>query len=819
VLTALRCGAVALLLLAAARPTWYQRSDQLSVVFALDVSRSVSPAFIAGALEWIERFQTEARPAHSRVVAFADRPVVLSRTDDVRGLEVADDRTQQATIARDATDLEQALDASLLALDSERVKRIVLLTDGNQTEGDVWRVLPRLQEAGVRVHAQPAAPRDPMDLWLDAIELPEDLRARQPTDVTVRVFSPRGGPAKVALLRGTRLLGTRSVQLHAGMNGVRFSVRMPVSGVSSLTAEVSSAEDTEAANNLLRRAVWVREQPRVLYAEGVADSASYLAKALQAEGMEVELRRAEELPSQVSKLLRYDLVILSDVSAKTLRDEQMQAVQVYVRDHGGGLLFAGGENTFGEDGYSGSAIEKILPVRFEALDKRKDLALVVAIDRSYSMKGRKMEYAKEAARAALDLLEEQHRFAVVAFDSQPYISVPMQQVRSKRRAEDQISRIQASGQTNIYPALGVVYRMLQQVESKAKHVILLSDGDTHPADFERLVGRMKSAGIVVSTVIIGEGGNPQLMRSIADWGGGRSYLAASAESIPQILVDETKKAVRENLVEQNVRPIVSRRLAALSGLDFSHAPALRGHVSTRARETAEVSLTTEKGAPLYACWQYGLGKSGMFASDVKNRWAADWLQWDGYGKFWAQLARDVMRRESREALDLRVAGEAEGALISLNVLDEAGRFRNDLKPRVRVAAGEQARRLIDLEQDGPGWYRAYLPHDGSETLAVSLLSGGGISASAALGAGVQVLEAGFSRELRALPPDMDLLEAIARETGGKVAPSIGDVAARQGDASHRAQVLWPWLIALALVLYLADIFVRRAPIAWRRLGS
>jgi uncharacterized membrane protein len=817
-LIVLRACAVVALVLAAARPAWQQRSEALSVVYALDVSRSVSPAFVTGALEWIERFQAQASPAHSRIVAFANRPSMLSSSDEVRALEVADASGRSAGIAQDATDIERALDASLLALEGERLKRIILLSDGNQTTGDIWRVLPRLQQAGVRVYPIPATPRHDSDTWLEAIEFPDELRARQPAAVTVRVFSPRAGSAVVKLLRGSRTIASRSIELQPGMNGVPFRIRLPRPGMVELVAEVAAPGDPVAENNRVLRSAWVGEAPRVLYAEGIADSASYLAKALEGEGFEVQVRAASQLPFDAAQLARYDLVILSDVPAQALRSEQMQAVAGYVRDLGGGLLFAGGENVFGEEGYSRSAIENILPVEFQSQDKRRDLALVIAIDRSYSMKGRKMEYAKEAARAALDLLEEQHRFAVVAFDSQPYISVPMQQVRSKRRAEDQISRIQASGQTNIYPALGVVYRMLQQVESKARHVILLSDGDTHPADFERLLARMKGAGMVVSTVTIGEGGDPQLMENIAKWGGGRTYLAASAESIPQIFVEETRKAVRENMVEENVRPVVSRRLAALSGIDFERAPPLRGHVATRARETAEVSLATEKGAPLFVRWQYGLGKSAVFASDVKNRWAADWLQWEGYGKFWAQLARDVMRRESREAFDLRVQPERDAISVTLSVLDASGRFRNGLTPRVRIA-GAGAEKLVFLEQSGPGLYAASVGSETGKALQVSLASGGGITAASAARAGVHVVNLGFAAELRSLPPDMELLEAVASLTGGKLLPSVEDIAASHGDVIDVARPLWPWLTAIALLLYLTDIFVRRAPLAWRRLGS
>ena len=180
----------------------------------------------------------------------------------------------------------------------------------------------------------------------------------------------------------------------------------------------------------------------------------------------------------------YDAVVLSDVLANTISSNSMKDIKRYVQDYGGGLIFAGGENTFGDDGYSNSILEDLLPADFEAQEKRKDIALVIAIDRSYSMKGRKIEYAKEAARASLDLLEEQHYFGVVAFDSQPYVPVPVEPVKSKRKAEALISRIQASGQTNIYPALGIVYRLLRDLEVPTKHVILLSDGDTAPAEYE-----------------------------------------------------------------------------------------------------------------------------------------------------------------------------------------------------------------------------------------------------------------------------------------------------------------------------------------------
>ncbi len=822
---ALRSLALTLLAFALSQPVWKGSSSETSVVYALDVSRSVASDFVSDALGWIETAQREQQPAHSNIVVFAKQTAVVGDTDSARALNVIDAGSDidgaaddPASINQAATDLEAALDESLGALSRDRVKRIVLLSDGNETSGTVANVLPRLKAAGARVFAVPARPYGDGDVWIDGIEVPAQLRSNEPVSIAVRVFSPVETRAQVSLSSGGRLLARKTTQLVAGINSVAFDTRMPSPGAVSLSAEVRADADDVTDNDRMEISTWVGEKAKVLYLEGQKDSSTYLANALRKEGLDVDVFGLGRAPRTAQGFLRYDVVILSDLPAKSLSQELMLAIESYVRDYGGGLVFASGENTFGEDGYSGSALENVLPVEFKAQEKRKDIALVIAIDRSYSMKGRKMEYAKEAARAALDLLEEQHNFAVVAFDSQPYVSVPMHQVRSKRKAEAQISRIQASGQTNIYPALGVVYRLLRKVDARTKHVILLSDGDTHPADFERMIGRMRKQNIVVSTVTIGEGGNPGLMQDIAVWGKGRNYLAASAESIPQIFTEETRKVVGANLVEEAILPVVKQRLHALSGVEFADAPALGGHVSVKVRDTAEVYLATQQGAPLLTRWQYGLGKSTMFASDVKNRWSAGWVEWEDYGKLWAQLVRDTMRQGGSEEVDFSLRRDGGDAVIRLMLLSEDGQFRNNMSPEVGVTRSDDDEQLVRLHQVGPGVYQGRAPFGSASTLSAKVQIGGGVDAGTADRAGVRTIFSGFPDEYRSLPPNLGLLKTIADETGGKMAPSIEEIFEAQGDLGQRSSPLWPWLALAALFAFLADILLRRSPYAWHRLG-
>src|SRR6185295_9261272 len=133
-----------------------------------------------------------------------------------------------------------------------------------------------------------------------------------------------------------------------------------------LAAEVKAEGDTLAENDRLQQTTWVGPRARVLYAEGQSGSAAYLRDALTHEGIDITTADGAELPENASALSGYDAVIVSDVARSALDDGRMQALESYVRDLGGGLLYAGGETTYGQSGFSGTVLERVLPVEFKA---------------------------------------------------------------------------------------------------------------------------------------------------------------------------------------------------------------------------------------------------------------------------------------------------------------------------------------------------------------------------------------------------------------------------------------------------------------------
>ena len=840
---ALRSCALAALVLALTQPMLQRTMTDISVVYVLDISHSIAPAFVQGALEWMRQANRTAQPAHARYVVFADRPLLLDSVEKIESVAVTSGGAETGSaINQSATDLEQALDMAAFGFAPNHAKRLVLMTDGNATVGDAWRALPRLQRQGVRIFvlAAPAAVNN--DAWIEAVDLPEGVRQYETATVQARVYSRAEAPARIRMKLNGDAVARQDPMLRSGQNEIVFKTPFKRRGVNTVSIELAAHGEDFADNKAVTQTVWVGPRAKVLYVESKPESAHYLRDALHAQGIEVTVAGTDGFGARLNG---QDAVVMSDVAADKLDAADVQRLEHFVQD-GGGLVFTAGENTYGAEGFAGSRMQRVLPVKFEARRKRKELDLVLLIDRSFSMRGRKLEFAKSAALSTLDLLDEQHRLAVIAFDSRPHEIVPLAEVGTKRRAEDLISSMSASGQTNIYNALWHGYRLLQTSPAKTKHVILLSDGNTAPpgrlaaetsssaamalirkerglppeeeydktADrggIEQIATEFNRANITLSTVALGEDPNLQLMEQLAHAANGTSYAAISETEIPALFVTEAKRLLGESIVEEAFRPVVRLKTEALTGVDFAHGPQLKGFVLGQPKRFTEIVLEAKDHQPLLVQNHYGLGKSIAFLSDIKNRWASDWLAWPGYGKLWAQIVRESVRHDTGEELALRVAREGRTAVVTLSALTPDGRYRDDIAPSVRMITPDQTSAVSRLRQIGPGKYQARIALQAhtAGSYGFELADTPGLTAHQLAQAGRRSLSYGYAEEYRDTVPNVGLLKALCERTGGSFAPQINEVFARRGDGGLVSRALWPYFAALGLALFLLDLLFRR----------
>jgi uncharacterized protein YegL len=428
--------------------------------------------------------------------------------------------------------------------------------------------------------------------------------------------------------------------------------------------------------------------------------------------------------------------------------------------------------------------------------------MIVVLDKSGSMGGQKIEMTKEAAKAPLALLKDTDSFGVVAFDYNFYWPVKFQAASNRSAITQAISTIIAGGETNIYPALREAYIQLAGSTSQVKHVILLSDGRSLPDDFEGLTKKMADAKITVSSVAVGNGADRELLSQIANWGHGRTYYLEDPTAVPQIFTEETELATGKTLREESFKPVVKKNVEAFKGIDFEAAPPLLGYVATKSKDTSEVLLESKRKDPILARWQYGLGKTVAFLSDLKDRWAVDWLRWNGYPKFWSQLVRETMRRRGDNEFDFRVVKDGDEAKLSINAIQKDGQFRNKLETQVRVIGPDQSVSEVRIHQVGPGAYEAKYPltQKGSYLFRTVGADSGGAS---------RVLAYSYPDEYHFYPPNTELLRSISNETKGRFQPRAEDIFNPNEETATLPTPLWPYLAALALLLYLTDVLLRR----------
>lgn len=166
-------------------------------------------------------------------------------------------------------------------------------------------------------------------------------------------------------------------------------------------------------------------------------------------------------------------------------------------------------------------------------------AVVFVIDRSGSMKGAKLELAKEIARSAAEILAHNDMLGVVAVDFESALIGEVTLASNRMRISTEISRIQPGGGSNLYAGLKQSFEILQPVGAFVKHVIVLSDGQSPSDGVAELVHDMHAAGITVSAVGV-QGADRNLLALIADAGAGRLYMAEDIGALPKLLITERR---------------------------------------------------------------------------------------------------------------------------------------------------------------------------------------------------------------------------------------------------------------------------------------
>lgn len=792
-------------------------NDELAVFFLLDYSNSVPEETRLASAQAVrnaaDQFMTERDKAG--VIVFGEDASIELGADKILGL-----RDVLSYVGGEQTDLAAAMRLAMAAFPQGHMKRMVVFSDGNETRGAALEEAKIARAAGVAVDVVPLHTGQRPEVRVREVTTPSQNDAEAPFQLRIVAQADQDSQATLRVYQKTgderRMLAPQNVTLQKGDSTFILTQEIPTSGFYEYEVEIESDQDTVLANNQGRAFTFVQGEPRVLYVEADREHSTYLAPALEAEGITVNLTDPGGLPSSLAQLQNYDAVVLSDVSSTDLTTEQLGALEAMVRDLGIGLVMIGGPQSFGAGGYLDTPVERALPVDMD-IKQRKVLprgALALVMHTCEFPDGN--AWAREIALASLNVLSSQDLMGTLGYmwDSGDTWIYELQPVGDKSFMRQRIRTAsqQIGDMPSVDPTLRLAYGALVGADAAVKRVIMISDGDPAPPT-PSLLKQFAAGGIAVSTVCINphSPSDQNMLQNVAKQTGGQFYLVNNPNNLPQIFTKEAAVVKRGLLIEKPFVPAPNHDSELLYGIAKTALPELQGYVVTTPKETATVPLISNEGDPVLAHWRFGLGKSVAFTSDVTARWARDWVTWDGFNRFWAQTVRWATREISPANFHVDTKLEDGRGVVRIDAVDDDGNFINFLRPRgVVTGPGPEYKRAdLELPQTGPGIYEGSFSLFDDGVYMVNILYNREDGTQGTIPAGLAL---GYSPEYEYTSTNMPLIEQVAAEGGGRVAGPDANPFVHDLKAAANVTPIWHWLVLLAVCFFPIEIFVRRVVI-------
>ncbi|MDU3546612.1 MAG: VWA domain-containing protein [Clostridium sp.] len=794
-----------LLILAFGNITINLKGRNISTVFLLDVSESASDFEESGKDFISTAIESMPRGNKAGVVLFGDN----SKIDKVLNKKKEYKSIDEKPVVT-ATNIQEAVESALGLFERGGSKRIVLITDGEENQGDILKSTPLINEQKIDFKVYKITGEKGEEIYVDNVKVPDNISVGEEFSVSIDIKSNYATKAKLTLFSGRNKVGEQQVQIQKGKNSFVFKDKQSSGGFKGYRVLVEAEGDTNKVNNEFSTFTNVMDKPNILLINGIKGDSEALEEILSNSGANIKKIAPSASPSTLNELLEYKSIVLNDVHRDDLNNGFMDNIEAYVKDYGGGLITFGGEDSYALGGYKDTSLEKVLPVYMDKRGKNEVPAISInlIIDKSGSMSAEgggvsKLTLAKEAAMKALENLREVDEISVIAFDDTYDEVVPLQKVGDKEAIKELISGIQIRGGTSIYPALEQGYNMQMQSSAKIKHTILLTDGqDGYELDnYATLLQNFIDNNITLSTVAVGEGANAGLLNQLASIGKGRSYYTDIYTDIPRIFAKEVLLSAGTYIINEEFTPKILSNHEILAGVKTSDGiPSLLGYIGTSIKENAVEILSSNHDEPILAAMQYGIGRTVSFTSDVSGQWSKNYLAWE-YGP---QLIKNMVY------FTIPKYGEEGKLNISQEGNEAKVEFYNDkiskdakVKGIYNGENGEEGE--FELSQVEPGKFEASIPLDslGFYNFSIREEESGEVKNNYK---GAFALQ--YSDEYK-FNTNGEKLDVVVKETKGSFINKPEEVFEGKLQREYKKINLTTPLIVISILLFMLDIAYRR----------
>lgn len=556
-----------------------------------------------------------------------------------------------------ATDLASALKYASTLFKNPETSKIVLLSDGIETDNSVLSVIKAIAAEGVKVDTVLFPNEETDELQIYSVKTPETriiLGDNFIAEMTVRSNLEGEKAATVSVYDNNEKIGSTPVVLQGKEQTFEIALSLSERGMHELRFEITCDNDTEKANNAYHTFINLEAFDNILILEGKEGEGAKLAAQLSENFTVTDLSFAEDLaevPRTIQEMAEYEQIILVNVAYSDMPAGFEQMLNEYVYDLGGGLFTVGGslDEQGGQkvphaynrnDIASSTYFKQMLPIN--AIDFTPPIAVMIVVDASASMSMGKLDAAKEGAEGCLDALSDRDFCGVMSFQTRASEELEILPVTQKDAIRDSIKHIGgdsgAHGGTIFSDAIMRAGRALSVINNvERKHIILVTDGN--PGDqydvYSAYIEDNYKDEITMSIVTINnsDAALTEQMTKAATLGGGKYYNIKPTEvhKIPETMRNDLAlEAISEINYGEPFQPTIKDRTPAVAGIDGSLIPELTGYYGTVAKKDASVPLMGEY-VPIYAEWKYGKGSVGSFMCDLSGIWSQTFME-DVVGK-------------------------------------------------------------------------------------------------------------------------------------------------------------------------------------------
>ena len=791
-------------------------SSRTATVFVVDLSNSNEEH-----LEEVENYLRETvdkMPSGNvyGIVTFGKNTLVeqfLTSDGHYGGLMTIPEKT--------ATNFEDALSKALTMIPGDYSKRLVVLTDGKETRGDINNMAQAVSSGQVELLTLMYDDEEKDDAYIDSVTLPSYLHPGDKYSITVMVESNYDTDAVITIYNGSSQTEADSVHLNKGSNRFVFSGQVGTDAdggsMENLRVQVQAQGDTCPENDFFSAYSVVESPPRILVISGLNSDVSGFASVLNAAGCDYSVVSALNAPDTINGMLDYKTIILADTYIDDLPLGFLNNLETYVKDYGCGFICCGGEDSFALGGYRDTVLETVLPVNMQlkGVNEMPSMAMVMVIDHSGSMLSEadgvgmsNLDIAIKSAAVAVDNLRSEDYVGVLTFDDKYEWQVEITKADDKSEIKDAVKSIKEGGGTTIKPAVQEAYRAISQCDASIKHVVLLTDGMGETTDFSDVIKAYSDSGITLSTVAVGTGSDAKLLEHLAESCGGRYYYSDIFSDIPRIFAQEVFLGGDSYIQNGTFSLSVMGGHELTSNLFVDGWPIIYGYISASPKTASSTVIkSAEKDDPILTVWQYGLGRTVAWNCDVSGEWSGGFAGKEDYVQMWKRIVDYSTGNVSMGDDSVNVVTVGEFTEVVYQTQD----YGSETEVYVTLIDPQGDSREEKLHATAPGKYEAELstPQTGLYHFNIRKTQGDEIQSYMTTAAAVQ-----FADEYKFDVSTASYLRFA--EQYGRIITKDDSVWTRLKTEAGERYPLASLLIALSICLFMADVAMRRFQYAPKR---